>query len=227
MTKENTRPEAGRPSEEKPVKSSGNKQPLMIINLVLFAGLIVLYFLYFAGRDRVDEPAAKAHQEVIAEKVSDATAAIAYVNSERLMDDYKLAVKMREEFESEQDRLERELSRRQRTFQTEVEQFQREISAGTLPMDQAQMKEQELMQMQQELFQLGDTYRDRLNRKEMEMNQELLEKISDFLERYNQRAGFDFILGFSRGGGILYASEKHDITDEVLQRLNEEYEAGR
>ncbi len=226
MTKENSTPEANATSGEKPVKSSGIKTPT-IINLVLLAGLVVLYVLYFTGTERVDEPVGEQQEEIIAEKVSDATAAIAYVNSERLMDDYQLAVKMREELEEEQHRLERELTRRQRAFQTDLEEFQRGISAGTLPMDQAQMKEQELMQMQQELYQLSDTYRDRLNRKEMEMNRELMDEITGYLEQYNQRAGYDFILGFARGGGILFAKEKHDITDEVLTGLNEAYEASR
>lgn len=192
-----------------------------IINALLFVGLVVLYFLFFTRTDQVED-----HQEQLTQiekQISGSVSSIAYVNSDVLMEEYELAIIMRVDFEEEQRRLERDLNRRQRTFQTEVEGFQRSINAGTISLDRAQEREQELMLMQQELMQLNDTYRERLAIKEFEMNVELLEKISDFLERYNKEAGHDFILGYSRGGGILFADQSHDITQNVLRLLNAEY----
>jgi outer membrane protein len=194
-----------------------------VINLVLFCGLIVLYALYFAG---IRGNAAKTQEEQIstlAEKVKEGTANIAFISSDRLMENYELAKKMREEFDQEQTRLENDLARRQRGFQSEVEKFQRDIQAGSISMDRAQAKEQELMQQQQELYQLNESFSNRLMQKEVEMNSELLEKITEFLTRYNEAHGYDYILGFSRGGGILYASQQHDITNDVLEKLNAEY----
>ncbi len=207
-----------------PVKPGGFNKG-MIINIVLFLGLIALYAIYFFGQP--DEDAAPDDSRQMArmeQKIDDAFNAIAYVDNEVLMDDYMLAITMRAEFEAEQRRLENDLERRQRNFQSDVERFQRDIQYGNITMEEAQVQEQDLMQRQQDLMQLNETYRDRLSRKEFEMNNELLEIISDFLDRYNQDKGYDFILGYARGGGILYAREKHDITREVLQRLNEEYE---
>lgn len=195
----------------------------MIINIALFVGLVVLYVLQFGGfGGEADEP---ARQAVAVERQPDqAGNLIAFVDNEVLMDDYMLAVKMLADFEAEQRRLENDLDRRQRNFQTEVERFQRDIERGHVTMEQAQVLEQELMRQQQDLYQLSDTYRDRLARKEFEMNSELLDKIRDFLDRYNEGKGYDFILGYARGGGILHANKAHNITDEVLRLLNEEYE---
>lgn len=192
-----------------------------IINALLFVGLVVLYVLFFTSTDQVEDQQEQLTQ--IEKQISGSVSSIAYVNSDVLMEEYELAIIMRVEFEEEQRRLERDLNRRQRTFQTEVEGFQRSINAGTIALDRAQEREQELMLMQQELMQLNDTYRERLAVKEFEMNVELLEKISDFLERYNKEAGHDFILGYSRGGGILFADQSHDITAHVLRLLNAEY----
>lgn len=193
----------------------------VVFQIVLFAGLIVLYALFFLGKKQGTTDDEQLH--AIEDRIEAATSSIAYVRSELLMEEYALAIKMRDDFEVEQLRMENDLSRRQRTFQNEVETFQRSISAGTIALEQAQAKEQELMLKQQELIQLNDTYRERLATKEFEMNVELLEKISDFLERYNTEAGYDYILGYSRGGGILHAEPKHDITQQVLERLNAEY----
>ncbi len=206
-----------------PVKSAGFNKG-MVINIVLFLGLIALYAIHFIGQPDDPAPDDPRHAALVEEKVDAALNVIAYVDNEMLMEDYMLAITMRADFEAEQRRLENDLERRQRNFQTDVERFQRDIQFGNISMEEAQVKEQDLMQRQQDLIQLNETYRDRLSRKEFEMNNELFEKISEFLERYNRDKGYDFILGYNRGGGILYAREKHDITREVLQRLNEEYE---
>ncbi len=196
----------------------------IIINIVLFIGLIVLYGMHFFGPDNREYIESDRPAVAVERKIADAVNSIAYVDNEVLMDDYMLALKMRADFEAEQRRLENDLERRQRNFQIEVERFQRDIERGHVTMEQAQVLERELMSQQQDLYQLSDTYRDRLARKEFEMNGELLDKIGDFLDRYNEEKGYDFILGYARGGGILHANKAHDITDEVLRLLNEEYE---
>jgi outer membrane protein len=218
--------EAGGQSAPKSAGKSGKIPFSTIVNLLLFIGLIVIYALFFLQRGEESDQQQDQLLE-IRERISEAGAAIAYISSDRLMDEYDLAKKMREEFDGEQRRLENDLERRQRTFQTEVERFQQNIQSGTISMDQAQIREQELMQMQQELLQSTDTYRERLAVKEFEMNLELLEKISDFLERFNTEAGYDFILNYSRGGGILYAHPVHDITTEVIEKLNSEYRSSQ
>lgn len=207
-----------------PVESRGFNKG-MIINLVLFIGLIALYAIHFFGQP--DEKALddeKRQEALVERKIDDAVNTIAYVDSDLLMDDYMLAIKLQADFEAEQRRLENDLERRQRNFQMEVERFQQAIQEGLISIEQAQVQEQELMQKQQDLMQLNETYRDRLSRKEFEMNNELLDQISDFLARYNLDKGYDFILGYAKGGGILYAREAHDITREVLEQLNKEYE---
>lgn len=226
MTNESNQQAAGEQAAPKPSGKSGKIPFTTLVNLLLFVGLVVIYALFFLQKG---EEAGQQEEQLteIRERLSDAGASIAYIRAERLMEAYDLAIKMRDEFEGEQRRLENDLERRQRTFQNEVERFQQSIQSGTISMDQAQIREQELMQMQQELIQSTDNYRERLAMKEYEMNLELFEKISGFLERYNREAGYDFILNHSPGGGILFAHPGHDITEEVIERLNAEHRSGQ
>lgn len=225
MAKETPTPESGNPIRtEIPVRSKISNGT--IINVVLFVGLIILYTLHFLP-DRKQDVTTDIESEVsvISDQLAEGAFNIAFVNSDTLMANYTLALNMRDELEREQRRLENDLQRRQRTFQTELETFQRQIQMGALSSDNIQVKEQELMQMQQELMQLNESYANRLMAKEMEMNIELYQKITDLLSRFNREMGYDYILGFSPGGGILYAREKHDITRKILEKLNEEYDA--
>ncbi len=197
-----------------------------LINVVLFIGLVILYIFIFlpsSDQETIDDK----EIALISERVADGSLNIAFVNSDSLMANYQLALEMREEFESEQQRLEADLQRRQRNFQTEVETFQRQIQSGAISMENAQVKEQELMQKQQEIIQLNDTYSNRLMTKEVEMNTDLYQKITELLGRHSTALGYDYIMGFSPGGGILYANTRHDITFEVLEKLNNEYEASK
>lgn len=226
MMNESNQQAAGEQPVVKPSGKTGKVPFTTLVNLLLFVGLVVIYALFFLQKGEEAEQEGDQLTEM-RETLAEAGASIAYIRSERLMESYDLAIKMREEFEGEQRRLENDLERRQRSFQSEVERFQQSIQSGTISMDQAQVREQELMQMQQELIQSSDEYRERLARKEFEMNLELFEMISDFLERYNREADYDFILNHSPGGGILFAHPGHDITEEIIQRLNDEYRSNQ
>jgi Skp family chaperone for outer membrane proteins len=196
-----------------------------IINVVLFIGLIVLYTLNFLPVSSHETTTERSEGSVQFAERSDGSLHIGFVKSDSIMANYKLAVQMRSEFEVEQRRLDNDLQRRQRSFQTEVEKFQNQIQTGAISMENAQKKEQELMQQRDELMQLNDNYTNRLMVKEVEINNELYGKITSLLEVYSKEMGYDYILGFAPGGGILYAGAQHDITQQVLEKLNREHDS--
>jgi outer membrane protein len=228
MSEENKNNETNPPKNETiPAKS---KLPnATIINVVLFVGLLVLYVLNFYPTGKADSSVTDAEAEEFAEladRIADGAFNIAYVQSDSLMANYKLAQRLRSDFEAEQRRLEADLQRQQRSFQEDVESFQRQVQLNILSGQNAQNKEQELMLRQQELIQLNDTYTNRLMAREMDINKELYKRITDKLDSLNKEMNYDYILGFSQGGGILHANKRHDITALVLRLLNQEYEAG-
>lgn len=218
------------PLESKNPAPSKSKIPnVTILNVALLVGLLVLYALQFyrGSSEKGIGTETEAQIADLSEIVAEGSFLIAFVNSDSLMANYKLAQKMRSDFETEQKRMETDLQRREQTFQADVESFQRQVQLGMFTQESGQAKEQELMLRQQELIQLRDTYTSRLMAREVEMNRELYANITNLLERFNKETEFDYILGFSPGGGILYANKKHDITLEILNRLNQEYEIQR
>ena len=64
---------------------------------------------------------------------------------------------------------------------------------------------------------------DEFGKKMQKMTDDLTTKIHDYLKQYNKDKHYDYILGFQRGGGILYAQTELDITQEILKGMNEEY----
>lgn len=197
-----------------------------ILNIVLLVGLLALYALQFlpSARNAIASTGENVSETTISDKIAEGAFHIAYVNSDTLMARFNLAQKLRTDLEAEQRRLDSDLKKKQQSWQEDVQSFQRQIQLNMLTQENGQKKEEELMQRQQELIQLNDNYANQLMTREMAMNTELYKMITNMLERYNQEMNFDYILGFSPGSGILYANQKHDITEEIIKRLNQENE---
>ncbi|MEZ5001010.1 MAG: OmpH family outer membrane protein [Bacteroidales bacterium] len=50
------------------------------------------------------------------------------------------------------------------------------------------------------------------------MNRKVMEYIYSFLDEYAVESGYQYILGKSFGGQVLYSEKSLDITSEVLER---------
>jgi outer membrane protein len=54
---------------------------------------------------------------------------------------------------------------------------------------------------------------------------DIWKEINSGITAYGKDHGYDFILGASGDGGLMFASEATNITDDVVDYLNERYEA--
>lgn len=52
----------------------------------------------------------------------------------------------------------------------------------------------------------------------------LVNKVRDEINTYGEANGFTYILGGGEGGSVLYGKEAKDLTDEILQIINDSYQ---
>jgi outer membrane protein len=201
---------------EKIEKGTGNNKFAIFatLNVIILIGVIILYVMQFSGGAKL-----KDDVETALDSLGKVDAKLVYVNSDEIVANYYLTDVLKKQFETEKKRLENDFSKKQRDFQKEVENFQRSVQLGTMSMENAQKKEQELMVVQQRLYELNDSYTEKLMVLEMEMQTQVTDSLTNFLTRFNAEKGYDFILGYARGGGILYANPALDITKEVIEEL--------
>ncbi|HOP12812.1 OmpH family outer membrane protein [Lentimicrobium sp.] len=190
---------------------------LTVVNLVMLAGLIVLYFIILGPRK--GEPGNQA----LVQKSAQGGVTVAYVNSDSIMAHYDLVKSMRNTLETKTAALENELKRKQSSFEKDAAYFQEQVSKQTISEASAQEIYAQLMAEQQKLYELREQYSAELSRQEYELNLVLIDSLNNFLERYNRRMNFDYIFSHARGGNILTANDSLDITEEVLRQLNTEY----
>jgi outer membrane protein len=152
---------------------------------------------------------------------------IVYVNTDTLLNNYEYYKDVVKEFENKSFALENELQRKAQSFQNEVQLFQRRVQAGGLSEQQALTQQSALQKKEQDIMMYRENAAGNLQQDQAKKTDELLNNINAYLGKYNKSDKYDMVIGYSKGGGVLYAKEDLDITQDVLKGLNEEYKSNK
>lgn len=185
----------------------------LIINVVLAIAVAALFYLRY--KDKQDE-AAPAPVAVEAKGKP-----IVYVNVDSLLTKYEYFKDVRRVLESRRFQLESELQTRGRSLQNEVAFFQQR--APTMTQEQGRATEAALQKKQQDIVAFRDQSAQRLQVEEQGKNEELYNRIAAYLKKYNKQNKYEYVLGYTKGGGILFADASLDATKRILDGLNAEY----
>lgn len=214
-----TTPEQKAQATETVAPASNKINPMLLaLNIVMLVGIIILYVLHFSGSGAKSNSISGA-----VEKASKGAISVAFVNNDSILSNYELVKKMRADLTEKGKRLEAEVAGKQKAFEKDAAYFQEQVAKKAISDQSAQEIYGQLQQNQQKIYQLRDQYTAELQQSEMDMNVALLDSVMNFLHRYNEKYKFDYILGFTKGGNILYANDTLDVTGDVLKALNEEY----
>ncbi len=185
----------------------------LIINVVLALAVGTLFYLRF--KDKQDD-AAPAPVAVEAKGRP-----IVYVNVDSLLTKYEYFKDVRKVLESRQFQLENDLQARGKSLQNEVAFFQQR--APSMTQEQGRATEAALQKKQQDLVAFRDQSAQRLQIEQQAKNEELYTRIAAYLTKYNKQNKFEFVLGYTKGGGILFADASLDATKRIVDGLNAEY----
>lgn len=191
------------------------KNASLILNAVLAVAVAYLYFLHFSERNTTPVAA-----------TTDSTAApvrkVVYVNVDSLLTNYEFFKDTRKVLESKRFQLDNELNAKGRSLQNEVAFFQQK--AQTMTMEQARATEAALMKKQQDFVAYRERAAQRLAEEEAKKNEELYNRIQEYLRGVNKQNQYEFVLGYTKGGGILFADTTLDATRQILVGLNKSYQ---
>jgi len=148
---------------------------------------------------------------------------IVYVQADSLLKGYEYYKDFQKEFESKGFQLESDLSNRARSFQNEVAFFQQKAQQGGLTQEQGQNVQAQLAKKEQEITQYRDGQLRKLEGERLKKTEEFYTGIFDYIKRYNKENAYELVLGYSKGGGILFADQSLDVTKKMIDGLNKEY----
>ncbi len=145
----------------------------------------------------------------------------AYVDTTKLIQEYKEMKEVEAEFTSKSDRIKGQLDSLAQSFQAEVQAYQENMSS--LSTAQRQEKEQELMQKQQTIQQQQQMMGNQLRSESDVVIDSIVTKVKDYVKVYGEKNDYTYIFGSNESANIMYAKEGLDITEEILEKLNEGY----
>jgi outer membrane protein len=190
------------------------KNASLILNVILTIAVAVLYYLHF--KDRQPETVSDVKAPVEAKGRS-----IVYVNVDSLLTKYDYFKDTQKVLESKRFQLENDLTAKGRNLQNKVAFFQQR--AATMTQEQGRATEASLQKEQQDILAYRERAAQNLAAEEQSKNRQLYDQIYEYLKKENAKNKYEFVLGYTKGGGILFADQSGDQTSRILAGLNKEY----
>lgn len=209
------------------MENKSNK--LAVISLLINAVLIIAVIILFVkmpsnGGDEVVKPL-DADSTVDYSKMHEKgdNAVIVYYQSDSLNTRSKFVMELQQEIQNAQMNAEKRLQAKQSELMNWDKKWQEKFplisSEQERYMQEGQKKQEELMALQQQLeAELYETQ----NR----LTIAGVTRISKYTKDLAVANGYDFVLSYQLGGQVLFCNPKMDITDELIEMMNADYEAG-
>jgi outer membrane protein len=146
---------------------------------------------------------------------------IAIVNADSLSLKYKYAVQQKNMLMSLEDSLNKKLESAVLNLQNRFAVIQEQARAW--PQHKIEEAKVELQQHEQGVEQLRQSLASTLQSRTMAAQDKYLEKVNGFLNEYGEKNGFQAIMSFQLGSDVLWYNQAHDVTNELIEKLNEEF----
>ncbi len=196
----------------------------LAFNVILTIAVGILFWLHFKG-SKGGEPTRQIN-------FGDKNMKIAYVNVEKIDSNYKYITEKRAIMEKEVELSRNSLASAEQSLSGEQQKLQKEAydleNNSSISMTDKYNKQKELQvrydKFQQEYAiyqQRKDAMEKDLDIKIQDFNKNMMESLNNNIKKYNLNQQYDYILTKQQ---MLYANDSLDITQDILQLLNEEYE---
>jgi outer membrane protein len=197
-----------------------NKNLSLILNGVLLVAVLVLYVLFFTSK-KVSAKEDNSENTALAQAISQGQ--IVYINIDSVLGKYNMYVDLQDELQGKLKISEDQLANQERDLRKEYEDFQYKVGKQLVTRSEAEQIQQNLARKEQELYQLQNNLQGKLAEEQQVAQHKVINSITEYLESLEGKENYQFVLGTSFGGNILYANKNLNITEAVVNGLNEKY----
>ena len=141
----------------------------------------------------------------------------AYVENEKVVEEYYKLENMRNKYNSKQEALKKEIDSLTAPFQKLYQEYMEKRQS--LSDTERQQREQQLRQMQQQI-------RSKQNQQGRQIQQQRGKESDSLIKvmenKIAEQKGYTYIFGSNQSSNILYGDKSKNITDDVIDMLNED-----
>ena len=146
---------------------------------------------------------------------------IAYVRSEDLVYGYYGMQEMSKKYEEKYNTWQSNIDTLKFDYRMAIEQYKKDYES--LSDEERYKRERSLKEQNDNVMSYSQSIKSMAGEKEQEMLQSVLDQINAFVVEYGKKNNFSLILGTTTSGNILYGKDFIDVTDELLESLNNNY----
>ena len=164
-----------------------------------------------------------------AKATSDSTAvagSIVFFNIDKVMDGYDMANDLSSVLETKTSGIQSEIDRRGKKLEKDINDFQSKIDKGLLTRSVAEAQNAKLQQQQADYQQYVLARQQEMNEEQQVMMNQIANAIAEYVKEYNAEKQYALILtpsGAILSTPVVAGNEALDITDELLEGLNQAY----
>ncbi len=191
---------------------------LLACNAVLLLGLVGIYILHFTSA-----PKSKVNAEATAPLQKEGGLTIAYVDTDTLLAKYEYAKELEADLLAYKNQQEAYGKQQMEKFQRDYQDYLQ--NGDKLTRTQQEAKEAELKQRAERMSTLEQELTAKIMERQITENTKLLNAIFAYVREYNAaNQQFDIIMRKTfENSPTLYLNPGMDITQEILDGLNEEH----
>ena len=193
-----------------------------IVSGVLAVAVIVLFILHFNSSS--DSKVENGKNLSVLLNDSSITLPIAFVNVDSLLVNYNFAKDLNESLLRKEESTRATLNQRENQINSAAQEFERKLRNNAfLSQERAQQEQERIMKMNQEYQQLAERLSQEFVLEQQKLNIQMEDTIKVRIEEFNKTRNFEIIFSNISTSTLIYAKDKYDVTDEVVQFLNNRY----
>ena len=150
---------------------------------------------------------------------------LGYVRSAVLIEKYYGMQAMRTELDKNSSILQANIDTLKLDLQRNINQYNSEYLS--MSKEERKLKEEMLYRQENELKKYIESVNIDIEKREQELFNATLSQINASIEEYGKQHNFDYIFGTTSEGSLVYAKNCHDLTEELIKKINLEYSKGR
>ncbi|MEM6830443.1 MAG: OmpH family outer membrane protein, partial [Bacteroidota bacterium] len=146
---------------------------------------------------------------------------IVYVDNARLLNNYQGMLDARKAFENKVSVWQANIDSLSSEVMETLKDHEKEVASLTVK--EKALSEQLIQTKQQQLKNYQQAIQRQSAEEDAKMTEQVLTTVNAFLSSYGEDHHYEIIMGANASGNIIYAKNGLDITDEVLEALNDQY----
>ena len=148
-----------------------------------------------------------------------------FVDTEKLLTEYKELKDAKERFTKESDAIQSDLEMRIKAYQIKEDLFRK--NGPSMSRKKQEEKYNELNAEAQQLQQERQAKLGKLQLESQNTIDSLITKVKDKVKDYGAANGYSYIYGSNDAGSVLFGKEELDLTPVVLEELNKNYNSSK